>query len=350
MSRAVKKAKSGWLRAPLLGVIASAVVMSTASAQSQLLLIEFNEDDQPGFDLWPGGLAGSLLTGQFGSIRVDVSTNTSFAMPVNRGSVNGNPAGYTYQNLYEDLLHAFTPTGTMTFDVSGLTPNQQYTFTLYAWDPGSATGIHEWTVTGGTGVPPVITVDWSVPLINNDTFALVFDITTDSNGAFQVDNTAGLQGSAVNGFKLEGSLSVGSNYCGPAVVNSTGGSASMSASGSTLVANNDLTLITDGMPLNSFGFFLTSTSQGFVTNPGGSQGNLCLGGAIGRYVGPGQVQNSGSSGGISLVIDNSMHPTPTGLVQVVAGETWNFTAWFRDSNGMGGATSNFSDGLEVLFV
>ena len=43
-----------------------------------------------------------------------------------------------------------------------------------------------------------------------------------------------------------------------------------------------------------------------------------------------------------------MQPTPTGRVAINAGETWNYTAWFRDSNGMGGATSNFADGLEIL--
>ncbi len=141
--------------------------------------------------------------------------------------------------------------------------------------------------------------------------------------------------------------SVGANYCGPAVANTSGSPASMGATGTASVSSNDLVLEASNMPNNSFGFFLTSLSQGFVANPGGSQGNLCLGGAIGRFVGPGQIQNSGATGAISLAVDNSMQPTPAGLVQVVAGETWNYQAWFRDSNGMGGATSNFTDGLEV---
>jgi len=141
--------------------------------------------------------------------------------------------------------------------------------------------------------------------------------------------------------------SVGMNYCGPAVANTSGSPASMGASGTATVTSNDLVLEASSMPNNSFGFFLTSLSQGFVANPGGSQGNLCLGGAIGRFVGPGQIQNSGATGAISLAVDNSMQPTPAGLIQVMAGETWNYQAWFRDSNGMGGATSNFTDGLEV---
>ncbi|MEM9381165.1 MAG: hypothetical protein AAGB93_14530, partial [Planctomycetota bacterium] len=89
--------------------------------------------------------------------------------------------------------------------------------------------------------------------------------------------------------------------------------------------------------------------QGFVPNPGGSSGNLCLGGAIGRYVGPGQIQNSGGSGEISLTLDLTRHPTPSGLVSVQPGETWSFTAWFRDA-GSSGATSNFGDGYAISFL
>jgi hypothetical protein len=35
-------------------------------------------------------------------------------------------------------------------------------------------------------------------------------------------------------------------------------------------------------------------------------------------------------------------------VQVLAGQTWNFQCWFRDAVG-GVATSNFTDGLSILF-
>jgi hypothetical protein len=146
--------------------------------------------------------------------------------------------------------------------------------------------------------------------------------------------------------KMPGS-SVGTNYC-TAVPNSTGIAASMSASGSAAVAANNLVLGADRLPLNAFGFFLTSATQGFVQNPGGSQGNLCLGSSIGRYVGPGQIQNSGAAGAIALPVDLTQHPTPIGPVPVQVGETWNFTAWYRDAVG-GVAVSNFADGLEVVF-
>jgi len=141
--------------------------------------------------------------------------------------------------------------------------------------------------------------------------------------------------------------SLGTNYC-MAVINSTGTAASMSGSGSLSVAANNLTLRTTGMPQNSFGYFLTGRDAGFVANPGGSQGNLCLSGNIGRYVGPGQIQNSGGSDTISLSVDLSQHPTPSGAVQVVSGETWRFSSWFRDANPT--STSNFADGLECVFT
>jgi hypothetical protein len=333
----------------LLGLGALAAIPDVASAQVELLSIEFSEDDQSGFDLWPGGIAGNLLSAQFGAISVDVSTNTSFAEPVNRGSMNGMPPGYSYQHLYEDLLHAFTPTGTMTFDFGGLRPDELYTFTLFAWDPGLTSGVHEWTVTQGTSVPAVNTVDWSVPLTGNATFAMVFNVTTDAAGSFQVDNTAGLMGSAVNGFKLSGPAGLlGTSYCSPGVVNSSGAAGEISATGSSVAAENNLTLMASDLPRFSFGLFLTSRMQGQVNQPGGSQGVLCLSGAVGRFVGPGQIKNTGSLGEIELLTDLTQQPTPNGLISVLAGDTWNYQVWHRDSLG-GSPTSNFSDALQITF-
>ena len=145
----------------------------------------------------------------------------------------------------------------------------------------------------------------------------------------------------------DGMGGLGTNYC-MANPNSTGNTGSISATGSSSVAANNVTLMGSDLPLNATAFFLTSMMQGFTPNPGGSEGNLCLGGEIGRYVGPGQVLNTGGSGMASLAIDLTQTPTPTGLVSVQAGETWNFQCWHRDSN-MGTATSNFTDGLEIMF-
>ena len=73
-------------------------------------------------------------------------------------------------------------------------------------------------------------------------------------------------------------------------------------------------------------------------------GNLCLGGTIGRYAA--DVQSSGPAGGFSLVIDLMNIPvTPTQAV--LAGETWNFQAWFRDTNPT--PTSNFTNALAAQY-
>ena len=90
------------------------------------------------------------------------------------------------------------------------------------------------------------------------------------------------------------------------------------------------TRVTPGPP---HGYFFASQTQDFIANPGGSQGNLCLGGNIDRFL----VLSSGSYGSFWLNLPQWAMP----------GETWNFQAWFRDNNP--GPTSNFTDGVSVLF-
>ncbi len=143
--------------------------------------------------------------------------------------------------------------------------------------------------------------------------------------------------------------SVGTNYCGPGVANSAGLSGKIRGLGSSSVMANSMAMEAFDLPPNAFGFFITSQTQGFVPGPGNSLGNLCLSGAIGRYVGPGQIQNSGPMGSFSLPIDLLAIPQPTGFVSVTPGQTWNFQTWHRDFAG-GMATSNFTDGTSVMFT
>lgn len=116
--------------------------------------------------------------------------------------------------------------------------------------------------------------------------------------------------------------------------------------GSNLVVQNDITLVASRLPLNSFGYFLASRTPGFVANAGGSQGNLCLGGAVGRF--NSAIFNSGASGSGTLRLDLQQVPSPTGPVGVLPGETWHFQTWHRDTFA-GGATSNFTDAVSVTF-
>ena len=137
---------------------------------------------------------------------------------------------------------------------------------------------------------------------------------------------------------------VGTNYCGPAVPNSSGMPGAIAVRGTTTAAFNSLTLIAEHLPADQFGYFLNSHTQGFI-QPAGSQGNLCLGGAIGRH--SANVASSGADGVLVLVLDLTAIPTPSGPVSVLPGQTWNFQAWHRDVNP--GMTSNFTDGASVSF-
>ena len=76
--------------------------------------------------------------------------------------------------------------------------------------------------------------------------------------------------------------------------------------------------------------------------------NTSLGGSIGRYVGVGQIRNSGGTGSFAIRLDLNQIPQPNGFVAAQPGETWNFQAWYRDSIG-GTATSNFSNGRTLTF-
>ena len=148
-------------------------------------------------------------------------------------------------------------------------------------------------------------------------------------------------------FARDLSGTIGTSFC-TAAPNSTGVPGEIRATGSLSVSINDVTLEAGSLPLLAFGYFLTSQTQGFVQMPGGSQGNLCLAGTVGRHVGPGEIQNSGAAGVITLVLDLTAIPQPNGFVAAAPGETWNFQCWTRDSVG-GTATSNFTNGVSLTF-
>ncbi|MCP3914223.1 MAG: hypothetical protein GY711_01570 [bacterium] len=135
---------------------------------------------------------------------------------------------------------------------------------------------------------------------------------------------------------------VGTNYCGPANLNSSGQPAIIAANGVAL-PQGPLLLGASQMPTNQFGYFLASQATGTATPPG-SQGILCLGGSIARF--NLQVQNSGTSGAFSIQVNTANMPSnPPAPIQ--AGQTWHFQCWFRDQNP--GVTSNFTDGITVQF-
>ena len=135
----------------------------------------------------------------------------------------------------------------------------------------------------------------------------------------------------------------GESYC-VAANNSTGGISESFVTGSPAASANDITLTTIGLPTSSLGYYVVSPFEAFVAGIAGSDGNLCVGNSTGRY--NGDVLSSGSIGEVGLLIDLTSIPQPSGAVAGVAGETWRFQFWHRDSNASG-STSNFSRGLRV---
>lgn len=193
-----------------------------------------------------------------------------------------------------------------------------------------------------------------------------FDVASTPSGKARLDGAVGVTGVGVLGWSdarndggdilvqaldLQGGLGAPGllldTQC-PGVPNSTGAGGTLIAFGSDVATDNHVTLLASNLPVGAFGFFITSTASGAAPNPGGSDGVLCLGGSIGRLVGPGQVVNSGPAGVFSLTLDLAQQPTPTGFVSVLGGETWFFQAWHRDVNVA--VTSNFTAALQVDFL
>ncbi|MCP3916547.1 MAG: VCBS repeat-containing protein [bacterium] len=212
---------------------------------------------------------------------------------------------------------------------------------IYCYDNGSAKRVY-WKPNLGMGIfgaASIITSDLNVPRgiatgdVDGDGDA---DLLTASNS----DHTIAFHRSLLNPTY---------NYCGPAVPNQGGLPGRMESTGTTSSTSASFTLVAADLPNQTFGYFLAGRTAGFTMMPGGSAGNLCLSAAIGRYNDPGQIGNTGGSGGtISLLLDLSAVPTPSGSVAVLRGETWFFQAWYRDVQ-MGLSTSNFTDGLSVWF-
>lgn len=144
-------------------------------------------------------------------------------------------------------------------------------------------------------------------------------------------------------------LGIGTSYCSPAVPNSTGLPGRTLALGSPVFAANDMTLQASSLPPGSFGYFIGSELPGIPSVAGGSSGRLCLGGFIGRFIGPNQVLPADPGGVIALPIDLTGLPTALGTTSASPGDTWYFQLWHRDGVA-GTVTSNFTDAVAVTFL
>jgi hypothetical protein len=140
---------------------------------------------------------------------------------------------------------------------------------------------------------------------------------------------------------------LGTQYC-TAVANTTGFPSNIYGTGDIVAANNAFGLLATGLPDGEYGYFIGSFGQDFVANPGGSTGNLCVGGglALARFLPTLAAIAGGQISGSVDLTDVPLPPTMTGMI--LSGDTFNFQLWHREGGPLSGM-SNFSPGLEVTF-
>jgi hypothetical protein len=136
-----------------------------------------------------------------------------------------------------------------------------------------------------------------------------------------------------------GGGTIGTNYCGPPVNNSSGMGALLTATGSTVIADNDVNFLVVNLPLNKFGYFVMGQTQGFISV---GQGFLCISQPFVRF--NMDILDSGTTG--EMMFSPDLMNLPAGTV-FAPGDTWNFQCWYRDTNP--GNTSNLSDAVEITF-
>ena len=232
------------------------------------------------------------------------------------------------------------------YEITGLTLNENYLIQAWYTDVRSISNTRELTVDGQVTMFSGSSTD------ANDFGRFVVGTFT-AGAATQIVNfdTLGTSGRAAVSavmVRVDDGGGLGSSFCGPATANSTGASATISAAGSAIAADNDVTLQVGSLPNNSTGFFIISDGQTVVMNLGGSLGNICIASlTLGRY--NAMAQNTGMGDSVSLALDLTFTPIqPGGPIAITAGQTWNWQYWFRDTVGTT-AASNFSDALSITF-
>lgn len=153
-----------------------------------------------------------------------------------------------------------------------------------------------------------------------------------------------------------GAILFDAQHCGPGCTgeisvpvctsqpNSSGQVGTLKALGNSSVGSNLVILLSDQLPLGLPGYYLIATDPGFVPFFGGSQGTLCLGGALYRL--NQNVQRVNAAGEVSRTLD--LTELPALGAQVLPGETWHFQFWHRDFIGVV-STSNTTQSAAITF-
>ncbi len=330
----------------LLATMTTLASAPSASAQSEFAVLDFvGEVTTVTADAIGSFQASTVGDGVWGEVTLDLSTAPA------QGPGNSLLYGVISPGLTAVIgTRSLQRDGTVTYDplriTDGFPPfadRCDLDFPIRYWDGGmQAHGTARLTVIDADGDA------WGSPLIEGFPSPFLVDAAMGRSASLQVLNANG-------DLMVEGSLSAleidlrSESRCSP-VPNSTGRPGRLRGIGSRVFADNGFSLIGDRLPQDSFGLFLTSLTEGFVANPGGQTGNLCINGQIGRFMGPGQVMSSGSSGTLLLPIDLTHLPTVMGFESTMAGETRYFQLWHRDTSPHGWASNNFTDSIGVAFL
>jgi hypothetical protein len=128
-----------------------------------------------------------------------------------------------------------------------------------------------------------------------------------------------------------------SESCHPSTPNSTGWFPQFWAICGDGQATGQTRFVIANLPDDTMVMLLNAPLQGSAPNPFGA-GTLCLAGPIGRAPTMVSRTNNWSSCGQwwypcrhQIVLDHGALPRPGGFQQILAGETWNFQAWYRDA-------------------
>lgn len=336
---------------------APAAVFTSVAANSLDVLVTYDMQDADG---WASGASGdNASTG----IWVRGNPNGTAAQPEDDHTPLGGRCWFTGQADPGDSVGTNDVDGgttTLLSPVIDLSTLNDPLITYWRWYSNTAGGAPNADIfqidissNGGSSWASVEVVGPSGPGTSGGWIEHSFKVAdfVNASGSVQMRfrasdlGTGSIVEAAIDDLRVAG-VSCGSSlfnrYCDPAVLNSILFSGMMDATGSALVADNNLTLRAYQLPINQFGIFLTSMTQANVPMAGGSIGTLCVGGNIGRF----GAQQVGAPGEISLSIDLGalpMNPNQAAL----PGETYHFQAWYRDFNPNPG--SNFTDAISILF-
>ena len=159
--------------------------------------------------------------------------------------------------------------------------------------------------------------------------------TTSANGRFIVFRGS-VSGGGDGFFLMDRAL--GSPYCSSGA-NSTGFASTIHASGSLSITSDNLTLIADNLPAGQAGLFYLGPRQ--LQAPFGN-GVRCVGGPNVHRL---RTQLASKGGLLAQQVD---YQAPELAGDLVSGSTWNFQAWFRDTQS-GGAGFDLSNAVSLTF-